>query len=347
MQSTIDALSDHLAILDEHGTILAVNASWRHFAQENHLPDPRCGVGANYLKVCDRAVGEGAGDAYQVAGGIRNVINGVRSSFRFEYPGHSPKEIRWFQARVTRLQVTGPARVVLAHENITDIKKTEESLRRLSGRLLQLQDQERRGIARELHDTTAQSLSAVTLNLALLQELIPKDQNRSHVVILESLSLAEQCLREIRTLSYLLHPPLLDEAGLLSALRWYAEGFTKRSGIPVDLVVLPDMERLPADIESTLFRVVQECLTNIHRHAQCRRASIQVLPVDTEVLLQVRDDGHGIPAEKLAGLSFEEVGVGIRGMRERVRQLGGRLEIESGRFGTTVKAILPLIRSQR
>jgi len=163
----------------------------------------------------------------------------------------------------------------------------------------------------------------------------------------ESLELAASCSREIRTLSYLLHPPLLDELGLSAALRWYADGFAQRSGIRVDLDVTPKPGRLRPDVELALFRIVQESLTNIHRHSGSSRAMIRVAIAPSEVVLRVSDEGHGMPHEAGGGpgSTVSGVGVGIAGMRERVSQLGGRLEIRSGHRGTIVEAALPLLQS--
>jgi PAS domain S-box-containing protein len=231
--------------------------------------------------------------------------------------------------------------------DVTERKRAEKTLRELSGRLLRLRDAERRRIARELHDSTAQSLAALAMNLARVQEAGAALDATATRALAESLELAASCSREIRTLSYLLHPPLLDELGLAAALRWYADGFAQRSGIEVELEVAPELGRLHQEVELALFRVVQESLTNIHRHSGSSRASIHVLAAASEVVLRIVDEGRGLPveagAEPEAGLAG--VGVGIAGMRERVHQLGGRIEIRSGREGTTVEAALPFLRS--
>jgi PAS domain S-box-containing protein len=231
--------------------------------------------------------------------------------------------------------------------DVTERKRAEKTLRELSGHLLRLRDAERRRIARELHDSTAQSLAALAMNLARVKEGGATLDPSATRALAESLELAASCSREIRTLSYLLHPPLLDELGLSAALRWYADGFAQRSGIEVALEVAPELGRLHQEVELALFRVVQESLTNIHRHSGSSRASIHVLAAASEVVLRVVDEGRGLPvaagAEPEAALAG--VGVGIAGMRERIRQLGGRMEIRSGREGTTVEAALPFLRS--
>jgi signal transduction histidine kinase len=214
----------------------------------------------------------------------------------------------------------------------------------LTARLLQLQDEERRRIARELHDSAGQSLTALALNLSNLGTEIER-LAKSAKTVSDSVVLVNDMSRDIRTISYLLHPPLLDEAGLASALRWYIRGFTERSGIKVDLELADDFERLPRDMETAIFRLVQECLTNIHRHSESPTATIGIIRSNGEVRIEVQDQGKGIPPDKkLELLSAGTPGVGIRGMRERLRQLGGTMEINSdgNGSGTLVVVRLPV-----
>ncbi len=249
------------------------------------------------------------------------------------------------EGNATVLMRTG--KVVAVHgffRDITARKHAESALHELSGRLLLLQDQERRHIARELHDVTAQNLSAITLNLARLEKLLPQSNDKTLQVLTESINLAEECLREIRTLSYVLHPPMLDEYGLPRALEWYLEGFAKRSGIHVDLRAQPAVGRLTEEAEMALFRIVQESLTNIRRHSGSRKASIELTRTNGLVTLKVEDDGQGFrePIRPEEPATQINLGVGITGMRERLRQLGGQLDIVSGSRGTTVLAVVPV-----
>ena len=229
-------------------------------------------------------------------------------------------------------------------EDITTRRHAEEGMRQLSGRLLRLQDEERRRIARELHETAAQSLAGLAINLTMVKDSAADLSPRASACLSESLELAEQCSREIRTLSYLLHPPLVDEAGLAPALRWYTAGFAQRSGIEVHVEVSPEFGRLPSDLELTLYRIVQEALTNIHLHSGSKTARICLQRWPNGIVLTVADEGHGFPSAALgmAGPESTDIGVGIPGMRERLRQLGGRLHIQTGSRGTTLRAILPL-----
>ena len=241
------------------------------------------------------------------------------------------------------LQTDEGTLVTSAIRDITERKRAEESLRLLSAQLLHLQDQERRRIARELHDSAGQILTALGLNLSLVQSENGNTAPRAAKAIEESVSLVQELSRELRTISHLLHPPLLDEVGLASALRSYLDGFTERSKIKVDLELPEDLGRLPQDLETAIFRIVQECLTNIHRHSQSSLARIRISRSDSEVSLEVEDRGKGITPQKREAMdSGGTAGVGIRGMRERLRQLGGSLEINSNDTGTVVVARLPV-----
>jgi signal transduction histidine kinase len=203
-----------------------------------------------------------------------------------------------------------------------------------------MQDAERRRIARELHDVTAQNLFAINISLsALLQQ---ETTQAFRTTLEECLSLCEQSREEIRTLSYLLHPPMLDEAGLIAALKWYVDGFSTRTGIKVDLAADRPIGRLPIDIETDLFRVVQECLANIHRHSGSSTAKVQLQRDSEHVVLKIRDWGHGLPPELSRSRKLTSTGVGIPGMRERLGQHSGDLEIRSSRKGTFVTATVPL-----
>jgi signal transduction histidine kinase len=221
-------------------------------------------------------------------------------------------------------------------------KKNTESYRMLSARILELQDVERRKIARELHDSVGQFLAGLKLNLGRLQrwELDPGHENGP--LLIESLDLTDKAITEVRTISHLLHPPLLDELGFHSAARWYTEGFAKRSGIPVELHLAEVVERLPKEIEIALFRVLQESLTNVYRHADAKGVDVEVQCTDTEVVLTVSDNGKGIPRNVLEKFRAGEAGgIGLAGMRERLAELGGTLDVESLPNGTKICATLP------
>ncbi len=219
--------------------------------------------------------------------------------------------------------------------------RSDNALRDLSARLMDLQDAERRRIARDLHDSTGQTLAALSMNLSLLTRRATNLEADAKSILSECAVLARRCSDELRTMAYLLHPPLLDELGLVGSVRDYCDGFAERSGIRVDLSVPPDLGRLPKEAETALFRIMQESLTNVHRHSGSRTASIRIVRESAEIRMEVQDTGVGMRPDVPQTAMGGAVGVGIAGMRERVGQLGGRLEIKTGPGGTTVIAALP------
>lgn len=219
---------------------------------------------------------------------------------------------------------------------IAERRLAEESLRELSGRLLRLQDEERRRLVRELHDGATQNLMALSINLSGLRDAVPPAANALNAFA-ECLKLVDESLEELRTISFLLHPPLLETMGLSCALPNYVKGFGERSGIQVSLDMPAELGRLGRDVEITLYRIVQEALSNVHRHSHSRTAKITLsLRVDS-VTLEIADQGCGLPPSP----DGHRLGVGIAGMRERVRLLGGSLELKSGQPGTTIRVVLP------
>jgi PAS domain S-box-containing protein len=225
--------------------------------------------------------------------------------------------------------------------NVTERKRAEESIRSLSARVLTMQDDERRRIARELHDSAGQTLVALALNIASLLEENETLGGKAEHVCRESLELIEGLTQELRTISYLLHPPLLDEAGLPAAIRWFAEGLSARTNIAVEVEIAPDFERMNPETETAIFRIIQEALTNVHRHSGSSSATVRLVQDAESIAVEVKDRGKGMPATETQSRTAR-IGVGIQGMRERVRQLGGRFEIKSGQQGTTIVAILPV-----
>jgi PAS domain S-box-containing protein len=232
----------------------------------------------------------------------------------------------------------------LEQRNI-EVLKQAELLRVFSQRLLQVQDEERRRIARELHDSSGQLIAALAINLGKMAEQLKGTDSDLARDTDESEQLVQQLSQEIRTMSYLLHPPLLDEIGLTEALRWYIQGLVERSGLQISLNVANDFGRLSREMELVVFRVVQECLTNIHRHSGSRTALISIARKDGIVSLDICDEGKGIPPEKLNRLQSHSSGVGMRGMNERVHQFGGEMKIESNQNGTKISFVLPVFDS--
>ena len=251
---------------------------------------------------------------------------------------------RWIRKRGEQGESIGWLEI---NSDMTRQKQAEETARRLSGRILQVQDEERRKMARDLHDSLGQYLVMLKFNIDACLRSATSDSGRE--LLLQSKETVEQCISETRTMSYLLHPPLLDESGLASAVRWYVEGFANRSGIAVDLKAPRTIPRFQNEIETALFRILQESLTNVHRHSQSKRVDITISCDRHTVSLMVRDYGCGIPLARIRG--FRDLGtgmgVGLGGMRERVREVGGTLRIEPGEeCGTVISVEIPLIEQQ-
>ena len=241
-----------------------------------------------------------------------------------------------FPLRDAAGKVAGTSAIV---RDIRERKKAKRSLRLLSWRLLRTQDEERRRLARELHDSTAQTVAALAMNLSLLtQSGAAMGEEKRAALLADSLALAGDTVRELRTQSYLLHPPLLDERGLNAALRWFVQGFTERSGIAVEIGIDAEFPRLHEQLEMTIFRVIQESLSNVRRHAKSATAAVRVAIADGWVTLEIRDRGCGIRRDDGDGM-----GVGIAGMRERLLQIGGSLTVAPNDPGTAVIARLPEI----
>jgi PAS domain S-box-containing protein len=338
LRSTLDSLSAHIAVLDETGTIISVNQAWRAFAAASGYAANDHGIGMNYLRVCEQSAPFSA-DAAKTAKALRDIIAGHLSEYRMEYPCMGPDGPRWFQLRVTRPEGPEIQRIVVAHEDITEVKEAQAALTRLTARLMKVQDDERRAIARELHDTTAQNLLAVSMNTIRLRDRFRDAPEPARRLLNETLELTEQSLQEVRTLSYVLHPPLLDVMGLPSALKWLAKGFSERSGIDIETEIADIGDSLHEDAATALFRVTQEALANIHRHSQSSWARIALRRTRDHVRLEILDRGCGFePTGSEAGGSDQEIGIGISGMRLRLEQLGGALAIKSGRTGTRITA---------
>lgn len=250
---------------------------------------------------------------------------------------------RWYETRSF-----SPRYGQFAHlfTDITERRKTEEAIRNLSARLLRVQDDERRRLARELHDAVGQNLAGVRMNLGVMKRFAAGD-GRAAAAVDDSITATDDAITQIRTLSYLLHPPMIDQAGLLTALRWYIDGFERRSGIATRLEVPDDLGRLSRDVETSVFRIVQESLTNIQRHAASATAGVSLERLDDRLLIEIADHGRGFPSrvrdDRDALLAS---GVGIAGINERVRELGGEMTIQSTDGGTTLQVTLPVGRAE-
>ena len=335
----VETIEEGAATLGDDGTVLYSNKSFAAFfgvSLERFIGAPLhnfvSGSDAEFLKTLI----------------LGAKLASTRGEIRLARKDGKPRTIRLTMSPNRELGLEAICAVATELTEIVDaneaLRVTETSLRQLSARLLQLQDEERRRIARDLHDVTGQKIAVLSMSLDRLVRLAHEQKPEAQETIRESRDIVSQIGEEIRTLSYILHPPLLDECGLSSAVHWYAEGFEKRSGIKLEVVVDPDLPRLPADAETTLFRVVQESLTNVHRYSGSSVAKIRIFQANGDVRLEIIDHGHGIKVgkarAKLDGPA--PLGVGIPGMRERLHQLGGGLNVDFGTGGTCVVATLPI-----
>lgn len=341
----VESINDGVATLDSTGIVLYANS---RFAAIFRVPIGKIigtplqsHLSSSDLQILQNLISRGLSNSSQGEIALQKVEGRPRIVRLAINPveGSDPPTVSMVATELTELAEANEA-----------LRSNEESLRQLSARLLTLQDEERRHIARDLHDITGQKLAVQSMGLShVLNCKSSVLEAESRRILSECASLSKEVGEEIRTLSYLLHPPLLDELGLASAVRWYAEGFERRTGIQVKVDVSSDFVRLPAEVEVTLFRIIQESLTNVQRYSDSLKAYIRVKVVSKEIEVRIGDYGKGMPAGVLDSRTgrIAPLGVGIQGMRERMRQLGGRLEISSrANIGTEVTATLPLSRQQ-
>lgn len=276
------------------------------------------------------------------------VCRGEKLTLEFDIVGLTGQRRSMESQGAPLKMATGDIVQLAVTRDISERKKAEEARKEaeVSGRLLQVQDAERRRIARELHDGVGQLMTAIGMNVARVAKEREKLSPEASRCVQDNQGLIAEASREIRTVSYLLHPPMLDEVGLETALRWFADGFSERSKIKVELDIASDVGRMPHDYELSLFRIAQEGLTNVHRHSGGKTAFLRLSRVGQKIELEVRDEGQGISPEVKAKIrDGANTGVGFRGMQERIRQIGGALTIESNGNGTVVLASLPVVES--
>jgi signal transduction histidine kinase len=341
LQRTIDALPLQVVILGETGRILMANRAWQEFALESGTPAGKTAIGCSYLEVCPAAGGTDD-QAWQAHEAIAALLAGGRAEFELELAIDMPAGRREFILHATRLAGSGPTRVLVAHEDVTSLKQMGDRLHRLMGQSHAREDEARRQIARELHDETAQKLVAACLLLANVDRRMGGSDPAARKGIAEVKSFMEEALSEIRSLSYLFHPPLLAELGLAAAMRAYVDGFGRRTAIRMQMDAIEEIPPLARDAEMALYRVLQEALANVYRHAKSETALVGLYHRNAETRLEVMDQGIGIAGAGADGrIDPARGGVGLLAMKIRMEQIGGDIEIQTGDNGTCIRAILP------
>jgi signal transduction histidine kinase len=328
LESILDAVNANVAILDEEGGIIAVNEAWSQFAELNELSLEDVGLGLNYLSFCDNQASSGAAAA---AAGLRGLLEGEASPFRLEYEMPSASGPMWAKMTATRVARGDRTLLIVAHEDITVQRHAQAALGRATAALLHAEDDERRRIARELHDGTAQYLTGAKLMLGAL-----KAEGRAETIRSEVETLLSNALEEIRSLSYVLHPPALEDLGLGAAIRQMAEGFARRTGLVLQINIADDFPKMARSTEVALYRVAQEALANVHRHSGSPRATISLRQAGEMVLLSIRDYGVG-----LSDNATTAAGVGLAGMRLRLEFVSGHISLTSAVPGLLIEAWAP------
>ena len=339
IDATLNAMPTQVAILDDTGRILLVNKAWRHFAADLDHPPAGELTGVGYLK--SGILGTLAGrDALMLRLTLKAILRGdVEHAQRVIRMARAD---RWYQVTLARFQNRGVTRIVVTHEDISAVHAAQDIIHDLSQSLLDLQEQERQRIARDLHDSTAQQLTAIGLGLIALRHRLG-DDGAGTAALAEIETLVQDTQREVRSFSYLLHPPDLDRDGLNRTLARFVDGYGRRTGLAVLTDIANDVDALSAEVQRALLRIVQEALANVHRHAAATQVTVVMRVVNGRLRFSVRDDGRGIArATGLGGAKADTLGLGLPGMHARVRQLGGALQVISGPAGTTVCGDIPV-----
>jgi two-component system, NarL family, sensor kinase len=334
--ATLNAMPTHVAILDGSGRILLVNRSWRYFAAALDDPLPDDLVGVEYLK--SGILGAvGRRDALMLRLTLKALLRGdiehVQRVIRMKGTE------RWYQLTAGRFESSGATRIVMTHEDISAVHAAQETIKDLSQRLLDLQEEERQRIAVELHDSTAQQLTAIGLSLIALRRRFEGDQVAERAF--EDIEdLVQEAQKEIRTFSYLLHPPYLGRDGLKQTLTRFIDGYTRRTGLSV-VTEIGEVDGFGADVQRALLRIVQEALANVHRHASATAVTVKMSATRKRLTFSVSDNGKGM-VRGHGNADTGAFGLGLPGMHARVKQLDGVLQIMSGTNGTTVSGKIPL-----
>jgi signal transduction histidine kinase len=342
LQASLDALLAQVVVLDCAGMVIASNQAWRRFAVGHGFLAANDAAPLNYFRLYDEPRVRRA-EAKRIGNALTALLDGRRRSVRLVYALQAAGQVRWLHLSAARFTVGNEVFVVVASEDVTAVKEAHHTLGEASERLMELRDEERRRIAEELHDSTAQHLVAIGLNVMGLRQ--SKSARATHTLLREIEDSLDEASRELRSFTYLLHPPRLEQDGLYLTLHRYLEGFARRTGLRARLRLSPVVDDLTFALQITVFRIVQEGLANVHRHAAASRVSIDVRVIRDQLHLVVSDDGRGFKSGGHAAASRNgapRMGVGIPGIKARLRQFGGELVVRSGPGGTRLHGMMPV-----
>jgi len=343
LDATLNAMPTHVAILDDGGRIILVNRSWRYFVGMTDQSNAGDLAGVAYLSSgILGAMSRRHAQALRLA--LKTMLRGDIE--RFQHVIHAANTDRWYQISVARFRIGEASRVVVTHEDISAIHVAQDTIKGLSQGLIDLQEKERQRIAVELHDSTAQQLTAIGLYLMLVRKSAARDVETQQAFN-EIERLVEETQREIRTFSYLLHPPYLVRDGLKATIMRFVEGYGQRTGLHTSAQIADEVNGFAPDVQRALLRIIQEALANVHRHASATEVVVRMKKTAKTLLFNVSDNGKGMAGFKEGRMSHvRELGLGLPGMHARISQLGGVLRIMSGKHGTRVFGKVTLVQSR-
>jgi len=332
-----DAGSTELALLNEAGVVVSANEAWRAVFANRTVQGHTAGVGAPYLDLC-RQVIVGFDDEPLIAG-LKSLASGESTGFTRAYRIRTAGRLRWREVRITPMLIAGTTHLLAIHTDLTEVARVQAAWRSSEDRVMRAQQEERQRIAIELHDSTGQHLIALGLGITRLRRLIRAPDARA--VLEEMSSSVKEAVKEVRVLSYLMRPTGVDEEGLETAARGFVTGFGARTGLHVSFRAEGHVDRVSPAVRHAVFRIIQEALANVHRHAGAQGVEVELSRRNGVLSVRIADDGHGIPALRSGKLAPSEIGVGVAGMQERVAKLGGLFDISSDAAGAVVTASFP------
>jgi signal transduction histidine kinase len=332
-----DAGSTELALLNDKGVVVSANEAWRSVFANRSVQGCVAGIGAPYLELCRQVI---VGfDEEPMNAGLKALASGESTGFTRAYRIRTAGRLRWREVRITPMRIAGATHLLAIHTDLTEVARVQAAWRSSEERVIRAQQEERQRIAIELHDSTGQHLIALGLGITRLRRLIRAPDARA---VLEEMSFSvKEAVKEVRVLSYLMRPTGVDEEGLEQAARGFVTGFGARTGLNVSFRAEGQVDRVSPGVRHAVFRIIQEALANVHRHAGAKGVEVELSRRSGVLSVRIADDGRGIPALRSGKLAPSEIGVGVASMQERVAKLGGLFDITSDAAGAVVTASFP------